>query len=54
MDCTFSGIILFQTSIAVPAPGNGVIEERYVEDGATVKAGEKLFRIKLGGGMFSC
>ncbi|KAL0270112.1 UNVERIFIED_CONTAM: hypothetical protein PYX00_007624 [Menopon gallinae] len=39
-----------KTSIAVPAPGNGVIEERYVEDGTTVKAGQKLFRIKLGGG----
>ncbi|KAK6635789.1 hypothetical protein RUM44_001043 [Polyplax serrata] len=38
-----------KTSIAVPAPGNGVIEERYVEDGTTVKAGQKLFRIKLGG-----
>lgn len=39
-----------KTSIAVPAPGNGIIEERYVQDGTTVKAGQKLFRIKLTGG----
>jgi len=38
-----------QTAVAVPAPGNGIIEERYVEDGTTVKAGQKLFRIKITG-----
>lgn len=32
----------------VPSPGAGVIEERYVEDGTSVKAGQKLFKIKLG------
>jgi 2-oxoglutarate dehydrogenase E2 component (dihydrolipoamide succinyltransferase) len=40
---------IFQTSVPVPSPGAGVIEERFVEDGATVKAGEKLFKLKLTG-----
>jgi len=39
-----------KTSVPVPAPGAGVIEERYVEDGTSVKAGQKLFKIKLGPG----
>ncbi|XP_054261973.1 dihydrolipoyllysine-residue succinyltransferase component of 2-oxoglutarate dehydrogenase complex, mitochondrial [Macrosteles quadrilineatus] len=39
-----------KTSVPVPAPGAGVIEERYVEDGTSVKAGQKLFKIKLGAG----
>lgn len=41
-----------KTSVPVPSPGAGVIEERFVEDGATVKTGEKLFKLKLtaGGG----
>jgi 2-oxoglutarate dehydrogenase E2 component (dihydrolipoamide succinyltransferase) len=41
--------IAFQTSVPVPSPGAGIIEERCVEDGATVKAGEKLFKLKLTG-----
>lgn len=41
--------ILLQTAVAVPAPGNGIIEEIFVQDGSTVKAGQKLFRIKLTG-----
>jgi multidrug efflux pump subunit AcrA (membrane-fusion protein) len=45
MKCSF----LLQTSVPVPSPGAGVIEERFVEDGATVKAGEKLFKLKLTG-----
>nr|CAD7443788.1 unnamed protein product [Timema bartmani] len=36
-----------QTSVAVPAPENGIIEELFVEDGATVKAGQKLFKLKV-------
>jgi pyruvate/2-oxoglutarate dehydrogenase complex dihydrolipoamide acyltransferase (E2) component len=40
---------VFQTSVPVPSPGAGIIEERFVEDGATVKAGEKLFKLKLTG-----
>jgi multidrug efflux pump subunit AcrA (membrane-fusion protein) len=43
--CSF----VFQTSVPVPSPGAGVIEERFVEDGATVKTGEKLFKLKLTG-----
>ncbi|CAH1392786.1 unnamed protein product [Nezara viridula] len=39
-----------KTSIPVPSPGNGVIVERYVEDNSTVKAGQKLFKVQLGGG----
>jgi 2-oxoglutarate dehydrogenase E2 component (dihydrolipoamide succinyltransferase) len=38
---------VFQTAVPVPSPGAGVIEERFVEDGATVKAGQKLFKLKL-------
>nr|CAD7452373.1 unnamed protein product [Timema tahoe] len=36
-----------KTSVAVPAPENGIIEELFVEDGATVKAGQKLFKLKV-------
>lgn len=39
-----------KTAIPVPSPGNGVIVERYAEDGATVKAGQKLFKLQLGAG----
>ncbi|XP_046402335.1 dihydrolipoyllysine-residue succinyltransferase component of 2-oxoglutarate dehydrogenase complex, mitochondrial [Ischnura elegans] len=38
-----------KTSVPVPSPGVGIIEERFVEDGATVKAGAKLFKIKITG-----
>lgn len=41
-------LVVLQTSVPVPSPGSGVIEERFVEDGSTVKAGQKLFSIKLG------
>ncbi|KAK3907630.1 Dihydrolipoyllysine-residue succinyltransferase component of 2-oxoglutarate dehydrogenase complex, mitochondrial [Frankliniella fusca] len=37
-----------KTSVPVPSPANGTIEERYVEDGTTVKAGVPLFKLKLG------
>ncbi|KAL1110526.1 hypothetical protein AAG570_008054, partial [Ranatra chinensis] len=36
------------TSIPVPSPAAGVIAERYVEDGSTVKAGQKIFKITVG------
>ncbi|KAJ1523725.1 hypothetical protein ONE63_001558 [Megalurothrips usitatus] len=39
-----------KTSVPVTSPASGVIEERYVEDGTTVKAGVKLFKLKLGAG----
>lgn len=38
-----------KTSVTVPSPANGIIEERYVEDGTTVKAGQKLFKLKVTG-----
>lgn len=37
-----------KTSVPVPSPAPGVIVERYVEDGATVKPGQKLFLLKVG------
>lgn len=36
-----------KTSVPVPSPASGIIEELYVEDGTTVKAGVKLFKLKL-------
>ncbi|GAB6021753.1 hypothetical protein CHUAL_004331 [Chamberlinius hualienensis] len=39
-----------KTSIPIPAPFAGVIEERFAEDGATVQPGLKLFRIRRGEG----
>lgn len=35
-----------KTSLPVASPVNGVLEERFVEDGATVKAGQQLCKIK--------
>ncbi|XP_063992066.1 dihydrolipoyllysine-residue succinyltransferase component of 2-oxoglutarate dehydrogenase complex, mitochondrial-like [Diachasmimorpha longicaudata] len=37
-----------KTSVPVPSPGAGVIKELYVEDGTTVKAGQKLCSIDIG------
>lgn len=36
-----------KTSVPVPSPASGIIEEKFVEDGTTVKAGVKLFKLKL-------
>lgn len=36
-----------KTAIPVPAPRHGIIEELLVEDGATVKAGQELFKLKV-------
>ncbi|RZC42627.1 dihydrolipoyllysine-residue succinyltransferase component of 2-oxoglutarate dehydrogenase complex, mitochondrial, partial [Asbolus verrucosus] len=38
-----------KTSVPVPAPASGIIEEVFVEDGATVKAGQNLFKLKVTG-----
>lgn len=38
-----------KTSVPVPSPAHGIIEETFVEDGATVKAGQKLFKLKVTG-----
>jgi len=40
---------IFQTSIPVPSPGTGVIEERFVEDGTTVKPGMELCKLRITG-----
>lgn len=37
-----------KTTVGVPTPVAGVIEEIYVQDGDTVKAGQNLFKIKPG------
>lgn len=39
-----------KTSVPVPSPGSGVIEELLVEDGSTVQPGAKLLKLKLGPG----
>ena len=36
-----------QTSIPVPSPGAGIIEELLVEDGSKVVAGQELFKLRL-------
>lgn len=37
-----------KTSVPINSPGAGVIEELLVEDGATVKPGQQIIKIKLG------
>lgn len=38
-----------KTTVGVPSPVNGIIEEIYVSDGDTVKAKQNLFKIKVTG-----
>ncbi|KAK9883872.1 hypothetical protein WA026_004812 [Henosepilachna vigintioctopunctata] len=38
-----------KTSVPVPSPGSGTIVDTFVEDGATVKAGQELFSIDITG-----
>lgn len=38
-----------KTSVPVPSPGNGTIVDTFVENGATVKAGQELFSIDITG-----
>ncbi|XP_055601733.1 dihydrolipoyllysine-residue succinyltransferase component of 2-oxoglutarate dehydrogenase complex, mitochondrial [Uranotaenia lowii] len=38
-----------KTTVGVPSPGHGIIEELYVADGDTVKAGQQLFKLKITG-----
>lgn len=38
-----------KTTVGVPAPSHGIIEEIYVADGDTVKAGQQLFKLKITG-----
>lgn len=42
-------MFLLKTSVPVPSPVNGVIENRLVEDGATVTAGQELCKITITG-----
>lgn len=37
-----------KTTVGVPTPVSGVIEEIFVKDGDTVKAGQDLFKLKPG------
>lgn len=37
-----------KTTVGVPTPVSGIIEEIFVQDGDTVKAGQDLFKIKPG------
>merc|ERR1711881_666928 len=39
-----------KTSVPVPSPAAGVIEELLVEDGSTVAPGAKLLKLKVGAG----
>ena len=38
-----------KTTVGVPSPGHGIIEEIFVADGDTVKAAQQLFRLKITG-----
>lgn len=38
-----------KTSMPVPSPGSGIIEEIFVKDGDTVKPGMELFKINITG-----
>lgn len=42
-------ILYFQTSVQVPAPTSGVIEELLVPDGERVETGMPLFKLRKGG-----
>lgn len=37
-----------KTTVGVPTPVSGIVEEIYVQDGDTVKSGQQLFKIKPG------
>lgn len=36
-----------KTTVGVPSPFHGIIEEIFVADGDTVKAGQQLFKLKV-------
>lgn len=38
-----------KTTVGVPAPNHGIIEEIYVQDGDTVKAHQNLFKLNITG-----
>lgn len=41
--------LFFQTSVQVPSPAAGVIEELLVPDGEKVEGGTPLFKLRKGG-----
>ena len=41
--------VCFQTSMAIPSPASGIIEELFVADGDRVEAGQQLFKLRLSG-----
>ncbi|CAD7093698.1 unnamed protein product [Hermetia illucens] len=46
MDDVVMEIETDKTTVSVPCPCHGIIEEIYVQDGDTVKAGQQLFKVK--------
>lgn len=44
-------ILYLQTSVQVPSPAAGVIEELLVPDGGKVEGGTPLFKLRKGGGL---
>ena len=38
-----------KTTVGVPSPSHGIIEEIFVTDGDTVKSGQQLFKLKVTG-----
>lgn len=36
-----------KTSVPIPSPTNGIVEEALIPDGTTVKAGQEIVRIKV-------
>lgn len=38
-----------KTTVGVPSPAHGIIEEIFVADGDTVKSGQQLFKLKVTG-----
>lgn len=43
-------LFLFQTSVQVPSPANGIIEALLVPDGGKVEGGTPLFTLRKTGG----
>ena len=50
MDEVVAEVETDKTSVLIPSPVAGVIEELLVEDGATVQPGKELAKIKAGAG----
>ena len=44
-----NSFLFFQTSVQVPSPASGVIEELLIADGGRVEGGTPLFKLRKGG-----